>query len=325
MEANGELSFPATPSMVEHYLKVLNNFFASLSRGFTADELARLREILVRNLENAYADSPHSRVVIRYQTETPPHPGISYTVSMLPVSIADEYEKWVHTRSAPLFGSHADAKILHAAAELGAPADVPVLDVGAGTGRNSLPLARAGYPTDALELAPALVAELRKAVVAENLPIGIYEGDVLDESLGVPLGKYKLVALAEVIASHFTSVAQVRALATRIADLLAPGGVLLFNAFVATGGFEPDRAVREVSHISWCCAFTRRELAQAMEGLPFASVADESVHDFEHEHLPPTAWPPTGWFVNWSQGSDLFDIPPGRAPVELRWLSYRRM
>lgn len=325
IEANGELSFPATPGMLEHYLKTLNTFFGLIARSFTDDELGRLREILGRRLTAAYEESVHSRVVVKYQTELPPHPGIAYTVSTLSLTIADEYERWVNTREAPLFGSHADTRILHAAAELGQPADVPVLDVGAGTGRNTLPLARAGYPTDACELAPALANELRKAIEAEKLPVSVFEGDVLDEGLGLPLGKYKLVALAEVVASHFTRVEQVRALAKRVADLLQPGGVFLFNAFIATGGFVPDKAVREVSHVSWCCVFTRKEMDEAMEGLPFARVADESVHDFELAHLPKEAWPPTGWFVNWAQGSDLFALPAGRAPVELRWLSYKRV
>ena len=58
--------------------------------------------------------------------------------------------------------------------------------------------------------------------------------------------------------------------------------------------------------------------------LPFERVTDESVLEFEHEHLPAEAWPPTGWFVPWVAGQDLFDIPENRSPVELRWLSYRR-
>jgi hypothetical protein len=40
--------------------------------------------------------------------------------------------------------------------------------------------------------------------------------------------------------------------------------------------------------------------------------------------LPKEHWPPTGWFEQWSSGGDLFDLPLGRAPVELRWLAYRK-
>ena len=93
---------------------------------------------------------------------------------------------------------------------------------------------------------------------------------------------------------------------------------------VAMDGYKPDALAREISQVSWCPIFTRHELEKAFEGLPFERVADECVHDYEHEFLPPDAWPPTGWFVNWSLGSDLFALPPGRAPIEMRWLSYRK-
>ena len=63
---------------------------------------------------------------------------------------------------------------------------------------------------------------------------------------------------------------------------------------------------------------------QENEGLPFERVTDESVLEYEKEHLPAEAWPPTGWFVPWVAGQDLFDIPENRSPVELRWLAYRR-
>jgi hypothetical protein len=61
-----------------------------------------------------------------------------------------------------------------------------------------------------------------------------------------------------------------------------------------------------------------------MQGLPFTLISDESTHDYEQEHQPKEGWPPTGWFVEWSKGNDLFDLPSGRSPLDLRWLCYRR-
>jgi SAM-dependent methyltransferase len=210
------------------------------------------------------------------------------------------------------------------AAELGPPADTPILDVGAGTGRNTLPMARLGYPTDAVEIAPALAEVLRQEVAKEKLSVQVFEGDALDPTLPVPKNRYKLIVLAEVVASHFREVQEVRRLAERACDLLAPGGILLFSVFVAMDGYKPDALARELSQVSWCPIFTRHELETAVAGLPLERVADECVHDYEHEFLPPTAWPPTGWFVNWSLGSDLYALPAGRAPIEMRWLSYRK-
>jgi hypothetical protein len=76
--------------------------------------------------------------------------------------------------------------------------------------------------------------------------------------------------------------------------------------------------------------FTRRELEEASQGLPFVCVSDESSYAFEQQHLPRDAWPPTGRFPDrshwshWSRGSELFELPAGTAPHELRWLVYRR-
>jgi SAM-dependent methyltransferase len=326
VDATGEIRLPCAPSMIDENVKTLNAIFEQMGRAFNATELANLRAAIEKHATAAFRDSPYSRVLVKYYTEPPPHPGIQYTVTTAPSSVADEYERWVQTRDPPLFGKHPDAKVMRLAEELGGPATVAVLDVGAGTGRNTLPLARAGYRADAVELAPALAAELRKAAKADKLNIEVIEGDFLDPALfsGVAPRKYQLIVLAEVVASHFRDVDQLQRLAERSAELLAPGGVLLFSAFIALDGYKPDALAREMSQVTWCCIFTRGELERAFAGAPFDAPVEQSVHDYEHEHLPSDAWPPTGWFENWTQGSDLFDFPPGRAPMELRWFSYRR-
>jgi hypothetical protein len=93
--------------------------------------------------------------------------------------------------------------------------------------------------------------------------------------------------------------------------------------FLTSSGYKPDAMARELSEAMWCPVFTRRELDDAVNGLPFTKLSDESVPEFEHDHLPESAWPPTGWFSEWSQGQDLFDLPGERVPIELRWLLYR--
>jgi len=40
--------------------------------------------------------------------------------------------------------------------------------------------------------------------------------------------------------------------------------------------------------------------------------------------LAEEAWPPTGWYDDWSQGLDVYALPAGKAPMELRWLTFRR-
>jgi hypothetical protein len=59
-------------------------------------------------------------------------------------------------------------------------------------------------------------------------------------------------------------------------------------------------------------------------GLPLSLVADDSVFDYEKQHLPEGAWPPTSWYAAWVSGQDVFDVPRERSPIEMRWLVYRK-
>jgi SAM-dependent methyltransferase len=320
----GQVRFPAIPALVDHYVESLQSIFTTLGRRFNTDEMTELRRILGEQLGEGFRQSPYARVVVRYETAAPPEVSLNYRIAVEVSTIADEYADWVSTRTPPLFGAHPDAKVMTLAQTLGAPATVPVLDVGAGTGRNTLPLARAGFPTDAVELAPSLAAILRDEVTKQGLAVRVFEGDALDPDLGVPTGHYRLVVLAEVIASHGRTVAQVRALLQRMTVLLAPGGVLLLSAFLTRGGYQPQPEVREGGEVFWSCLFTRNELFSATAGLELDLISDESVYDFERQHLPAESWPPTGWFTEWVKGLDVVDLPIGEVPFELRWLAYRR-
>lgn len=324
VSASGQMVLPAAPALLDYYTDKLHQFFSQVGRVFTKEETEHMKGILERKLDEAFKASPYARVVVHYETDAPPKTSLTYRMNVSASSIKDEYDGWIKTRTPPYFGAHPDAKIMDAARSLGAPAEVPILDIGAGTGRNTLPLAREGFPIDAIELTGSLAEILRQEVEKEKLAVRVYEGDALAGSVELPERHYKLVFLSEVIASHIRTVDQVRAIFDGAAEALATGGLLVFNAFLAHEGYRPDAAARELSQVFWCNLFTRSELAAAMQGLPFELVADESTHDYEHAHQPADGWPPTGWFVNWSKGLDLFDMPLGEAPLELRWLTFRR-
>jgi SAM-dependent methyltransferase len=324
VSSSGQMVLPAAPALLDHYTDNLYQYFALLGRVFTKEEMDHLKGILQKKLDEAYAASPYARVVVHYETDAPPKTSLTYRMSVSSSSIKDEYDNWIKTREPPYFGAHPDAKIMELARSLGAPGDVPVLDIGAGTGRNTLPLAREGFPIDAIELTPSLAELLRAEVEKEKLKVQVFEGDALAGAAELPERHYKLVFLSEVVASHIRTVDQIRAIFDGAAEALSAGGYLCFNAFLANDGYRPDAVARELSQVFWCNLFTRLDMATAMQGLPFELVADESTHDFEKEHQPEAGWPPTGWFVDWSQGLDLYDLPRGTAPMELRWLTYRR-
>jgi 2-polyprenyl-3-methyl-5-hydroxy-6-metoxy-1,4-benzoquinol methylase len=325
LQAKGELHLPAVPALLEHYVKILDQLWESVGRKFTPPEIDEFRQSLSARLEQAHAVSANAKVVVSYECDPPPKTSLTWKVVALAASFEDEYQHWVETRKPPLFGKHADAKAMDVARALGAPSSVTVLDVGAGTGRNSLPLAREGFLVDALEPAPALIQLLTEAAAAEALPLAVVAGNVLDEALVLPRKSYRMLLLSEVVASHFRSVEQLRQLFEAAARLLEPGGALVLNAFLTDSGYKPDDFARQLSQVFWCALFTRRDFDLALQDLPFERVADEPAAEYEREHLPEGQYPSTGWFEGWSGGQDLFDLPAERAPMELRWLVYRKM
>lgn len=333
-QSSGSLQLPAIPALLEHYTALLIELFAGLGYRFNSDERADLRARLQGALDNGFAASAFSKVNIRYASATPPDTGMNYEIEPAIITVEDEYADWTRSRQPPLFGAHPDAKVMSLAHALQRSTGqnqgenlshpIAVLDVGAGTGRNTLPLAKVGFRVDAAELAPSLAALLRKELQDAGVQAQVFEGDALDPNLPIPQGAYQLVVLAEVVASHFRDVEQVRKLFERAASWLAPGGLLLFSAFVASDGYEPDPLAKQASQAFWSCLFTRAELEQALQGQPFERISDESCYVFERNHLSKQQWPPTGWFEQWSRGHDLFELSGKRPPHELRWLTYRR-
>jgi 2-polyprenyl-3-methyl-5-hydroxy-6-metoxy-1,4-benzoquinol methylase len=323
LTAKGQIRLPAIPALLAEHLQTLQTLFSSIGRRFSEADLARIGEILQRKMEEGFKQTPYAGVLVQYETQGLPKTGLDYRISLAISTMADEYAEWVKSRKPPLFGAHPDAKVMDLARELGAAAESPVLDIGAGTGRNTLPLARAGHPTNAVELSPDLAKLLRQAIAEEKLDVTVFEGDVLDAELGLPPSHYRLIVACEVV-YHLRSVERVRAFLARCADLLQPGGVLAFSMFLADETYAPDPIARELSDAQWCTMFTYGELRDMVADLKLELLSDESVYEYERERLPPEAWPPTGWFEGWVSGQDLFDLPREESPLEMRWIAYRK-
>jgi SAM-dependent methyltransferase len=323
LSGSSRLRLPAVPALSDHYVEMLGKLFALHGRAYNESELQHLRALLEPKLEEGFRAARNAHVVVQYQTDAPPKRTLSYTLSLETSTMQEEYADWVRKREPPLFGKHPDCKVMDLARSLGEPASVPVLALGAGTGRNTLPLARAGFPTDAVEFSPELGKMLRDAAAGEGLSVRLFEGDVLNAPLDVPRGHYGLVILCEVV-SDFRDVAALERLFERAAELVRPGGHLLFNAFLPVGGYQPDLLARQLSFTFWSTIFLRDELRAAASATGFSLLAEEPVCDYEKERLPAHAWPPTSWFEEWTRGTDSFDLPMSRAPVEMRWLTYRK-
>lgn len=208
------------------------------------------------------------------------------------------------------------------AGETADPASHRVLDIGAGTGRNALALARRGHPVDAVEMSRKFAQIIRYEAERESLDVRVIERDVFATVEGLRRD-YQLMVLSEVV-PDFRTAQQLRDMFELAAGCLASEGRLVFNAFVARDGYTPDDAAREFGQQCNTMIFTRDEVTAAAARLPLVLVADDSAYEYEKTHLPEGAWPPTGWYENWANGLDLFDVAPQDSPIELRWLVYQR-
>lgn len=312
----GSLKLPAVPALGEWYLSLCRQVFAASGRGFAEDELTDARRLLNDHLEYAFETSNRSKVEIRFEAE-PARP-LAFSIKADMRSIADAYERWIGTSESPLFGEHPDARVLSLADALSDPSNCPILDFGAGTGRNALALARRGHAVDAIEITPKFAEALRDAADAEHLPLKVVERDVFKSRDGLRCD-YRMIVASEVV-PDFRSVAELRRLFELAIDVLADGGWLVFNLHLCALGFTPEKAARELAQQCYSCLFTPTDVAQALRGLPLRLVANDSVHDFEQTHLPAGAWPPTPWYVNWTTGRDVYDLDRTECPIEMRWL-----
>jgi SAM-dependent methyltransferase len=318
--AMGQITVPAVPSLIDEYVKMCDNIFASVGVQYSPEEFAQLKTVLKTQLAQAYQASSRSNIVISFHA--PFGTALNYRVNIEAVTMAGHYDGWVTTREGSLFGTTPDARVWALAGEAADPSSYRILDIGAGTGRNALALARRGHPVDAVEIAPKLAHIIRSEAERESLDVHVIERDVFATNDDVR-DDYQLIVASELV-PDFRTTQQLRSMFELAARCLAPGGRLLFNAFVPREGYIPDDASRELGQQCNTMVFTSEETSDAADLLPLKLVADDSAYEYEKSHLPEGAWPPTAWFANWASGLDVFDVTREESPIELRWLVYQK-
>jgi SAM-dependent methyltransferase len=321
--AKGMIEFPCVPALLDWYMERLAQLWISLGRAASQSELSELRATVKDGIERGYRASSYSLLSIEYESRSDPQ-RLLYRALVKPATLDHHYTHWTETKTGPLFGAAADAKLLDVAATMGPPETVPALDLGAGTGRNAIALARRGHPTTAVEMVPALAEEMQKNANTAGVSLEIVESDILSVSLPLSQDHFKLVLMSEVV-SHFRGVEELRVALGNLTELMAPGGLVIFNTFLADGDYQPDQLARQVAEIAWSTLFTRADIAFIEKEFPFDRVSDESAYDYERDHLAEDEWPPTAWYPDWAQGRNTFTFPEAiKPPAELRWLVYRR-
>ncbi|MCV7216627.1 class I SAM-dependent methyltransferase [Mycobacterium crocinum] len=318
--ATGEISLPAVPGMLEAYVTMCANLFGTLGSEFSPEQIDELRGILHAQLTEAFTASPRSEIVISYSA--PVGTVLNYHVKSRWWTVEGAYENWIATREPPLFGSEPDARVWSLSTEAADPRSFPILDLGAGTGRNALALARRGHPVDVVEMTASFAESIRAAAQSESLPVRVLQRDIFATTDDLR-SDYRLILLSEVV-SDFRSTDQLRGIFDLASRCLAPDGRLVFNAFVAHRDYTPDDAALQLGQQCYTTIFTQPQMADALAGFPLALVSDMSVYDYEKNHLPAGTWPPTSWYAEWVSGQDVFDVPRDERPIEMRWLVYER-
>ncbi len=114
-----------------------------------------------------------------------------------------------------------------------------VLELGAGAGRVSVPLARRGLEITALELSPAMIERGQAFAARENVNINWIQSDMRDFNLGraFPL----VIAPFNALMHLYTLPDQDRAL-ERITAHLEPGGAFAFDLYQPR--FGPEKVLR---------------------------------------------------------------------------------
>lgn len=107
-----------------------------------------------------------------------------------------------------------------------------VLDMGCGTGRVTLPLARAGLEVCAMDNSPEMLAQLRQSLRREpddvRRRVRIIEGDIRNAA---PDRRYGVVLATGHVLHSFLTRADQRAWLRNVRSYLEPGGSFIFDTF----------------------------------------------------------------------------------------------
>ncbi|MBX7258045.1 MAG: class I SAM-dependent methyltransferase [Candidatus Hydrogenedentes bacterium] len=100
------------------------------------------------------------------------------------------------------------------------------VDLGCGSGFQSVPLAQAGYEVYAVDISSTLLSELRQR--ADGLPIVCVEGDLLDFMHTCPASPDLVVCMTDTIL-HLADKAAIEQLFGSVAGALAQGGAFVLS------------------------------------------------------------------------------------------------
>ena len=109
----------------------------------------------------------------------------------------------------------------------------PILEIGCGTGRVLIPIAKMGIEIDGVDLSDSMLSVLREKLIIGNFKSRIQQGDMRSFKLG---RKYKLITIPFRSLQHMITADDKLSALQRIKEHLAPEGRLIFD--VASPNYE---------------------------------------------------------------------------------------
>jgi SAM-dependent methyltransferase len=167
-------------------------------------------------------------------------------------AFADVYDQWYGG------GDHVEARVAAVRAWAGGG---PVLELGVGTGRLALPLARSGLPVWGIDVSPAMLRRL--AAKPDGDRVRVVLGDMAELEVGADAPRFSLVLVADNTLLNLSRAEDQARCVRAAAGRLAPGGCLVVETFVPPaedpgpiGGVELARldADGAVLIVSWADA-----------------------------------------------------------------------
>jgi len=318
---SGTIEFPCIPSLLDLYIERIEAIIKGLGKDRKNDHIDFIRFMIADHLEQGFAIAPDTCLKVTFQGTG--KDGLRIKMEICSQTLDQRYQEWIEVREPPFFGEYPDAKVMDTLSQF-SPHNSPILDIGAGTGRNTIPIARKGYNVDAVELTSVFAQELVKSVTSEKLPVQVIQSDILNPDCPVKISHYALAIASEVISTHIRKIEDLRKFLTVICKLLQDGGLFLFDVFMPINDYIPEQKVREMGQLNWCCIFTNQELNDLFQEFSLEIISNESAIEYEKKHQPSDAFPRNSWFTNWAKGHNIFALlEEENPPIELRWLLCR--
>ncbi len=199
-------------------------------------------------------------------------------------SIADHYDAFVEAAAVCRLDSEILTKVLPGVSD---PATRPetVLDLGCGTGRTALPLARRGYHVIAIDLSEPMLAVLNQKIAAETTSGTIYpiKANLVDLG-GIADGQADHAVCLFATMGMVQGRANRRAAMRHIGRIVRPGGSLVIHVHNRWAALSESGGYQSLAR-SWWNSIRKRDTEFGDATYAYRGLRDMFMHRFSRREL----------------------------------------